>query len=112
VIWIGKVDEGWFMLLPISGEGFGVFETNDDDLAIERLKARVILTQLRHMPTAKNSYHCPGLIFNPLTRGDSGAETPIPPLVYERDHLLIKPRLRRYPMSAIRPAFWKDVVME
>ncbi|HEY52975.1 MAG TPA: hypothetical protein G4N94_05925, partial [Caldilineae bacterium] len=38
-------------------------------------------------------------------------ETPILPLVYERDHLLIKPRLRRYPMSAIRPAFWKDAVI-
>jgi ABC-type oligopeptide transport system substrate-binding subunit/tetratricopeptide (TPR) repeat protein len=38
-------------------------------------------------------------------------EAPILPLIYERDHLLIKPRLRSYPMSAIRPAFWKDVVM-
>jgi len=38
-------------------------------------------------------------------------EAPILPLVYERDHLLIKPRLRRYPMSAIRPAYWKESVV-
>jgi len=39
-------------------------------------------------------------------------EIPILPLAYERDHLLIKPRLRRYPMSAIRPAYWKDAIKE
>jgi oligopeptide transport system substrate-binding protein len=38
-------------------------------------------------------------------------EVPILPLVYEREHLLMKPRVKRYPMSAIRPAFWKDVVL-
>jgi ABC-type oligopeptide transport system substrate-binding subunit len=38
-------------------------------------------------------------------------EAPILPLVYERDHLLLKPRLSRYPMSAIRPTFWKDAVI-
>ncbi|NOZ71794.1 MAG: AAA family ATPase [Chloroflexi bacterium] len=38
-------------------------------------------------------------------------EVPILPLIYERDHLLIKPWIRTYPMSAIKPAFWKDVVL-
>jgi oligopeptide transport system substrate-binding protein len=33
------------------------------------------------------------------------------PLVYERGHLLVKPWVRRYPMSAVRTAFWKDVVL-
>jgi ABC-type oligopeptide transport system substrate-binding subunit len=38
-------------------------------------------------------------------------EVPILPLIYEQDHLLIKPHLRRYPMSATHPAFWKDAMM-
>ncbi|NOX61360.1 MAG: AAA family ATPase [Chloroflexi bacterium] len=38
-------------------------------------------------------------------------QAPILPLLYERDHLLIKPHVKRYPMSAIRTAFWKDVIM-
>ncbi len=38
-------------------------------------------------------------------------EVPILPLIYERDHLLVKPWLRVYPMSAIKPAFWKDAVL-
>jgi len=40
------------------------------------------------------------------------AEAPILPLVYERDHLLIKPWVTAYPMSAIKPSYWKDVVIE
>jgi ABC-type oligopeptide transport system substrate-binding subunit len=40
------------------------------------------------------------------------SEAPILPLLYERDHLLIKPWVTRYPVSAIRPIFWKDVVLE
>lgn len=38
-------------------------------------------------------------------------EVPVLPLAYERDHLLIKPWVRHYPTSAIRPAFWKEVVI-
>ena len=38
-------------------------------------------------------------------------EAAILPLVYEREHLLLKPWVSKYPMSAIRPAFWKDVVL-
>ncbi len=34
---------------------------------------------------------------------------PILPLAYERDHLLLKPHVCRYPMSGIRSAFWRDV---
>ncbi len=39
-------------------------------------------------------------------------EAPILPLIYEREHLLVKPWVSRYPMSAIKPSFWKDVVIE
>ncbi|MEA3397951.1 MAG: peptide ABC transporter substrate-binding protein, partial [Chloroflexota bacterium] len=39
-------------------------------------------------------------------------EAPILPLIYERDHLLVKPWVSRYPLSAIKPSFWKDVVLE
>jgi ABC-type oligopeptide transport system substrate-binding subunit len=34
------------------------------------------------------------------------------PLVYPRHHFLIKPWVRRYPISAIRYWFWKDVILE
>jgi ABC-type oligopeptide transport system substrate-binding subunit len=33
------------------------------------------------------------------------------PVVYGRMHLLMKPRVRRYPFSGIRPWFWTDVVI-
>jgi len=39
-------------------------------------------------------------------------EVPILPLTYGRQHLLIKPWVRRYPTSAIQSAFWKDAVVE
>jgi oligopeptide transport system substrate-binding protein len=39
-------------------------------------------------------------------------EAPILPLAYERDHLLVKPWVKRYPTSGIKTAFWKDVVIE
>ena len=39
-------------------------------------------------------------------------EAPILPLIYERGHLLVKPWVSRYPLSAIKPSFWKDVVIE
>ncbi len=39
-------------------------------------------------------------------------EAPVLPLIYERDHLLVKPWVSKYPMSAIKPSFWKDVVIE
>jgi oligopeptide transport system substrate-binding protein len=34
------------------------------------------------------------------------------PLFYGRRHLLIKPWVRKYPTSAIRSWFWKDVIIE
>jgi oligopeptide transport system substrate-binding protein len=37
---------------------------------------------------------------------------PILPLSYEREHLLIKPWVRRYPMAANQVIFWKDVILE
>lgn len=40
------------------------------------------------------------------------AEAPVLPLTYERDHLLLKPWVRRYPISGSRAIFWKDVVLE
>jgi ABC-type transport system substrate-binding protein len=39
-------------------------------------------------------------------------EAPILPLTYERDHLLIKRWVRRYPTSPMQAAFWKDAVIE
>jgi ABC-type oligopeptide transport system substrate-binding subunit len=39
-------------------------------------------------------------------------EAPILPLTYERDHLLVKPWVIRYPTAAIKRSFWKDVVIE
>lgn len=37
---------------------------------------------------------------------------PLLPLTYDRQHLLIKPWVKRYPTSAIYSWFWKDVVIE
>jgi oligopeptide transport system substrate-binding protein len=39
-------------------------------------------------------------------------EAAIVPLTYERLHLLVKPWVRRYPTSAIKYWFWKDVIIE
>jgi predicted ATPase len=39
-------------------------------------------------------------------------EVLILPLTYEREHLLIKPWVRHYPMTASRVIFWKDVILE
>jgi oligopeptide transport system substrate-binding protein len=39
-------------------------------------------------------------------------EAPILPLTYERDHLLVKPWVSRYPTTALETSFWKDVVIE
>lgn len=34
------------------------------------------------------------------------------PLTYDRSHLLVKPWVRKFPMSAIKAWFWKDVIIE
>jgi hypothetical protein len=34
------------------------------------------------------------------------------PLFYSRTHLLLKPWVKRYPISALGEFFWKDVVIE
>jgi oligopeptide transport system substrate-binding protein len=39
-------------------------------------------------------------------------EAVIMPFCYERRHLLIKPWVRKCPLSAIRGLFWKDVIIE
>jgi ABC-type oligopeptide transport system substrate-binding subunit len=39
-------------------------------------------------------------------------EVPILPVDYDRKHLLIKPWVKRYPMSATAALYWKDVVIE
>jgi oligopeptide transport system substrate-binding protein len=39
-------------------------------------------------------------------------EAAIVPLTYERLHLLVQPWVRRYPTSAIKYWFWKDVIIE
>jgi ABC-type oligopeptide transport system substrate-binding subunit len=39
-------------------------------------------------------------------------EAPIMPLVYGRRHLLVKPWVRKYPISPIGWWFWKDVILE
>ena len=39
-------------------------------------------------------------------------EAPILPLLYERNHMLVKPWIRGFPFSAMEEVFWKDVVIE
>jgi oligopeptide transport system substrate-binding protein len=39
-------------------------------------------------------------------------EVPILPLAYQRQHLLLKPSIRGYQISAIGRTLWKDVVIE
>jgi ABC-type oligopeptide transport system substrate-binding subunit len=39
-------------------------------------------------------------------------EVPIFPLLYNRQHLLVKPWVTRYPSSPMRANYWKDVVIE
>jgi ABC-type transport system substrate-binding protein len=39
-------------------------------------------------------------------------EVPLLPLGYQRSHLLIKPWVKRYPISAVGGAFWKDVIID
>jgi oligopeptide transport system substrate-binding protein len=39
-------------------------------------------------------------------------EAVILPLMYGRFHLLVKPWVRRYPMSPLRQEFWQDVIIE
>jgi ABC-type oligopeptide transport system substrate-binding subunit len=39
-------------------------------------------------------------------------EAPIKPLLYRREHMLVKPWVRRFPSSAFSVWFWKDVIIE
>jgi hypothetical protein len=39
-------------------------------------------------------------------------EAPLAPLTDLRAHLLVKPWVRKFPTSAIKSWFWKDVVIE
>jgi ABC-type transport system substrate-binding protein len=39
-------------------------------------------------------------------------EASIMPLLYARSHLLLKPWVKRFPTSAIKLWFWKDVILE
>ncbi len=39
-------------------------------------------------------------------------EAAISPFAYGRIHLLVKPWVSKYPMTAIKEWFWKDVVIE
>jgi oligopeptide transport system substrate-binding protein len=39
-------------------------------------------------------------------------DAPIIPLTHGRQHYLVKPWVRRYPVSAIRTSYWKDVIIE
>jgi oligopeptide transport system substrate-binding protein len=39
-------------------------------------------------------------------------EVPILPLTYNRNHMLLKPWVRRYPFSVRRDPYWKDVILE
>jgi hypothetical protein len=34
------------------------------------------------------------------------------PIFYSRAHLLIKPWVRKYPVSPLAWSFWKDVIIE
>ena len=40
------------------------------------------------------------------------AEAPVIPIGYGRQHLLVKPWVRKFPTSAIKYMFWKDVAIE
>ena len=39
-------------------------------------------------------------------------EAPIMPLIYGRQHMLVKPWVTRYPVPATGQLFWKDVIIE
>jgi ABC-type oligopeptide transport system substrate-binding subunit len=39
-------------------------------------------------------------------------EAVIMPLTYSQRHFLIKPWVKRYPISAMREDYWKDVIIE
>jgi oligopeptide transport system substrate-binding protein len=39
-------------------------------------------------------------------------EVPLLPLTYDRIHVLLKPWVRRYPISVRGDVFWKDVILE
>jgi len=39
-------------------------------------------------------------------------ESPVIPLYYARRHLLVKPWVRKYPISPTTRRFWKDVIIE
>jgi ABC-type transport system substrate-binding protein len=39
-------------------------------------------------------------------------EAPIIPLLYRREHILVKSWVRRFPTSALQTWFWKDVIIE
>jgi oligopeptide transport system substrate-binding protein len=39
-------------------------------------------------------------------------EAPIVPLLYDRFHLLVKPWVKKYPISPMGAWFWKDVILE
>jgi ABC-type oligopeptide transport system substrate-binding subunit len=36
----------------------------------------------------------------------------IMPLFYSRTNMLLKPWIRKFPYSALRESFWKDVIIE
>ena len=40
------------------------------------------------------------------------AEAGVIPLTYERYHLLLKPWIKRYPISPLKNTYWKDVILE
>jgi ABC-type oligopeptide transport system substrate-binding subunit len=39
-------------------------------------------------------------------------DAPVMPVGYGRQHLLVKPWVSRFPTSAIKYLFWKDVIIE
>jgi ABC-type oligopeptide transport system substrate-binding subunit len=39
-------------------------------------------------------------------------EVPLLPVAYEREHVLIKPWVKKHPMSAQGDLFWQDVIIE
>ena len=39
-------------------------------------------------------------------------EAPIMPVGYGRQHLLVKPWVSRFPTSAVKYLFWRDVIIE